>query len=743
MGSSAFAAGEEIVIETSPFSPANPTQWIDYSVANTQAAWLLNSVTCLKLLDYDEETGALVPEAAEAMPTVSPDGKTYTFTVRPGQWLQGSPSEPVTAESFKRAIERATSPFMAANLGSTPLPARPFVAGIEGSNDFYNGVGPFSGIQASGNVLTIQLSNPDPTFAKRISMPYFCGTRSDAPAGFVSGTPPHSGGPYFVAGTYAGGSGPTLEHTILLIPNGSYTGSRLQNLGTIRFVQHGHVDPEDYVLAAPAAYTPPAGVQIPPPTITSSVQIMALNTSRAPFDSMQMRRAASDAVNRIALSAVLGWQPTDQFVSPLLEGFEDVDAWPLAGNPAGAIANLAGATPAVTFCHDNSRAAVAALAETQLEAVGFQVTLVNPTQAPIFQSYFPYIGNPNNCDIAVGSFGPSYPDPSSILTSLFYGPTNPSFYNDPAFNARFGAASTMTPESARLHEYAGIDASAADMVLAIAMGYNVRRDAFADRIGCRIANNVLVGYAVNRLCIEVAETADPGGTISTGGDATPASPLQTSVTVPSGGDVTITQAQSDASELPARPEVRDRRDGAGQRPAEHRRGRRLPERHAGLGLPGSRRDVRRSRSVRRESNARSGWRRRDRRAYVTGEHLELRWLWHRQRAVPARRRAAHAEHGQGWTGGPGEVLAGRGLRARRTCRRLSEVRGWHVLGRANRRHRDDVERLRSELRVIRPVHVPLEDQQAVEWALPDLDPAVLRRPGAHGRLQVQVADSRA
>ena len=224
--SSALAAGEEIVVETSQFSPASPTQWIDYSVANTQAAWLLNSVTCLKLLDYDDETGALVPEAAEAMPTVSPDGRTYTFTVRARPVAPGESSEPVTAESFKRAIERATSPWMAANISPTTPPARPFVAGIEGSIDFYQETDPFSGIQASGNVLTIQLSSPDSTFPKRISMPFFCATRSDAPPGFASGVPPHSGGPYFVASTYAGGSGSTLEHMIILIPNGSYTGSR-------------------------------------------------------------------------------------------------------------------------------------------------------------------------------------------------------------------------------------------------------------------------------------------------------------------------------------------------------------------------------------------------------------------------------------------------------------------------------------------------------------------------------------
>ena len=284
-----------------------------------------------------------------------------------------------------------------------------------------------------------------------------------------------------------------FQHTIVLLRNTNYTGDRIQNLGTIRFVQQGSPLAEDYVAAAPPSYSPPSNVQIVP-TITTSVQMMALNTSRPTFASTTNRRAASYAVNRIALSGVLGWQPTDQFVSPLLPGYENSDVYPLAGNSATASSILAGETPSVTLCHDNSRAGVAALAESQLEAVGFQVTLVNPNP-PFPGNYFTYIGNPANCDIALLSVGPSYPDPSAILRPLFYGgsPTNFSFYSDSGFNARFDAAPAITPESARLHEYALLDAQIADQAPAIAMGYNLRRDAFADRIGCRIANHVLVG----------------------------------------------------------------------------------------------------------------------------------------------------------------------------------------------------------------------------------------------------------
>jgi peptide/nickel transport system substrate-binding protein len=550
-GSTATAAGEEIVVETAQLNPANPTQWIDYSVANTQAAWLINSVTCLKLLDYDEVTGALVPEAATAMPSVSADGLTYTFTVRAGQAFSGGPAEPVSAESFKRAIERATSPAMASSISPATPPARGIVAGIQGSSAFYAGTGPFSGIQASGNTLTIQLSARDATLPYRIAMPYFCATRADAPAGYT-GAAPHSGGPYFVSFANASGTQPNLQHEVVLLRNTAYSGNRLRNLGTIRVVQHGSALTEDHVHAAPTGFTGGPGVSVVP-NVTTGIQVMALNTSKAPFDTERMRQAAAHAVDRTALSATAGagWQPTDQFVSPLLPGHADANVYSLSANPAAATSLLNGATPSVTLCHPSGvRADVAAAAETQLEAVGFQVTRVNPTQPPIGQSYFAYIADPANCHLAMLQMLPDFPDGSRILHNLFRSPTNPSFFSDSAFNGRFDAMVGLTPESARLAEVADIDRDMAESAASIAIGHDRRHDAFANRIGCRFFSQVHFGYALNRLCISVEQSPEPGGTASTGDEATSAAPLQTSVTVPSGGAVTITQGVSTTTAPP-------------------------------------------------------------------------------------------------------------------------------------------------------------------------------------------------
>ena len=297
-------------------------------------------------------------------------------------------------------------------------------------------------------------------------------------------------------------------------------------------MEQGSALAEDHVHAAPTGYTAPPEVSVVP-NITTGVQIMAANTSKAPFNAENVRQAAAHALDRTALSNVAGagWQPTDQFVSPLLPGYADANVYSLTGNPAQATTLLAGATPAVTLCHPSGvRADVATLAETQLEAVGFQVTKLLPGG-----NYFAFIANPANCDLAMLQMLPDFPDGSRILNSLFRSSTNSSFYNDAAFNARFDAALAITPESARHAEVADMDNDMAASAVAIAIGHDRRHDAFANRIGCRFFSQVHFGYALNRLCINVEDTAPPGGTVSTGAEATPSAPMQTEVTVPSGG----------------------------------------------------------------------------------------------------------------------------------------------------------------------------------------------------------------
>ena len=89
---------------------------LDPAVAFNGAASQVVYATCATLLNYPDEPGAgglrLVPDAARALPTVSKDGRSYTFTIRPGMRFSPPSNQPVTAQTFKHTIERSVNPRM-------------------------------------------------------------------------------------------------------------------------------------------------------------------------------------------------------------------------------------------------------------------------------------------------------------------------------------------------------------------------------------------------------------------------------------------------------------------------------------------------------------------------------------------------------------------------------------------------------------------------------------------------------
>ena len=111
--------------------------------------------TCAGLVTYPDRPAPagtrLVPDVAQAMPTVSPDGRTYTFIVRPGFRFSPPSDAPVTAATFKHTIERALDP----QVGGY---AFGFMGDIFGMPAFEAGrTAHLAGITASGNRLQIRL----------------------------------------------------------------------------------------------------------------------------------------------------------------------------------------------------------------------------------------------------------------------------------------------------------------------------------------------------------------------------------------------------------------------------------------------------------------------------------------------------------------------------------------------------------------------------------------------------------
>ncbi|MDP9297547.1 MAG: ABC transporter substrate-binding protein [Actinomycetota bacterium] len=208
----------------------------DPALDSTWLAFQVEYATCARLLNYPDRTGTrgahLHPEVAASMPALSPDGRTYTFTIRPGYRFSPPSNQPVTAETFRFSIERALSPRM-----PRFAPGPRFIGDIAGETAFRAGrADHISGIMARGDVLAITLARQSADFLERLALPFFCPVPIGSPIGVpdvgaVMRAPGGqltipSAGPYYIADFNTG------EYMILK-RNPNYTGPRPHALDAI------------------------------------------------------------------------------------------------------------------------------------------------------------------------------------------------------------------------------------------------------------------------------------------------------------------------------------------------------------------------------------------------------------------------------------------------------------------------------------------------------------------------------
>ena len=169
--------------------------YLDPALAYTAPAWALLDTTCLRLMSYPDKPSPasfrLVSEAAVGPPKVSRDGKTYTFTVRPG--FRFSDGKPVRASAFARAITRVLSPAMAS-------PWAEQLSDVAGASDVRAGrAKAASGVSARGNILTIRFVRPPAAVDVRMAMPYMCAVPPSLPIDPEGRAEVPGRGPYYVA----------------------------------------------------------------------------------------------------------------------------------------------------------------------------------------------------------------------------------------------------------------------------------------------------------------------------------------------------------------------------------------------------------------------------------------------------------------------------------------------------------------------------------------------------------------
>ena len=513
--------GEEIRISTPRpvlnLDPATPTNVQDNEVLYA---------TCANLLGYPDEAGplggTLHPDVAAAMPSVSRDGRTYTFRIRSGFRFSPPSNEPVTAQTFKHTIERALSqPYTGW--------ADVAVKDIVGESAFRAGeASHISGIVASGSALRIRLNRPSGDFPTRISMSFFCPVPTTVgilrPS--VARAIPRDG-PYYVASI--------TGNRVLLLPNPNYGGNRPRRAARIVF-ESGAPTPQAVALAdrGQLDYLPPdfqgesllnvsgpldrrygagsaaarAGDQRYLYRAIPAWDGVVLNAARPLFRDVRMRRAVEYALDRRTLARDYADLPSDGIVPPAVPGFLAQLAYPLTPDLERA-RRLAGPhrRKAVLYYCTNGpfggtgHARVAALIRAELARIGMAVSIVAPPCAPNSR----YDAHSRRADLILASVFNPVLDPEPFLATVLLrdnglgSALGRGLWTQPRFLARVRLAHTLQG-TVRLDAYRQLDRDLLRAAPIAVFGSFYEGHYFSPRVGCRIIPPGVGAVDLGALC---------------------------------------------------------------------------------------------------------------------------------------------------------------------------------------------------------------------------------------------------
>ena len=489
VGGSAFAgSGAEPVIPEggtfrvnvtgTDFASLDPA--INY---DTDGAELLYA-TCAKLVNYPDRPaprGSVVqPEAASGMPTVSRDGRTYTFRV--SSEFRFSNGAPVRAADFEYTIRRVLDP-------RTHSPAVPFLRDLVA-------------YRASGDTLTLRLTRSAPDLLARLTMGFFCVVPEGTPIVARGLDTIPSAGPYYVASRTPGVS-------VTLKRNPYYSGPRPHHVDEIDFAvfQDGYTSTRQ-IAAGQADYDVHSvtgdlrrelaltygvnGTRFFAHPMVATDWIV-LNTSRPLFRSASVRRAVAYAIDREALVRAIGFLPgkvTQQILPPAMPGYRKVQLYPRRGDLQTAkrlMRNRRGT--AVLYVSDNPfDNAVAVVLIRELARINIDIT-VKPFYSAEYNRRIHRRGEP--FDMTLGGWVADYLDPYDFINVVLSGDNitatnnqNLSHFDDPTFNGRMDAAALLSG-SRRYAAYAKLDADLVrEAAPIIPYANNYRLDFVSKRTGC-------------------------------------------------------------------------------------------------------------------------------------------------------------------------------------------------------------------------------------------------------------------
>ncbi|HEY1478668.1 MAG TPA: ABC transporter substrate-binding protein, partial [Gaiellales bacterium] len=285
---------------------------LDPGLSYTNEGWEIFEATNDGLLTYvrtdDPKTSSnIVPDIATAMPKVSKDGLTYTFTLRTNVRFSPPVNRAVQPSDFKFSIER----LFRINSGGVG-----FYTGIVGADAYAKTKkGGISGIVANdaAHTITFHLTHPDGTFLAYLSIPFAFAVPKGTPDKDVSTIDKWrvATGPYMISKYVPKQSvtivrNPNFKQWTPNTPNGHMDGITIKIGITPDAAVNMTADNElDWYFEPIAAdrYTQ-LKAQYPDqvhPFVRNNVTYWVMNETKPPFDKLAVRKAVNYAIDRTAL----------------------------------------------------------------------------------------------------------------------------------------------------------------------------------------------------------------------------------------------------------------------------------------------------------------------------------------------------------------------------------------------------------------------------------------------------------
>ena len=453
--------------------------YIDPQLSYTVEGWEVMYNTYIPLLTYKHakgEAGAeVVPALAEAMPEVSPDGKTYTLKLRSN--MKYSDGTPIKASDFTYAVQRL---FKANSGGSV------FYETIVGASEYADGkADTISGIttdDATGDI-TIALTEASGTFDNLLALSFAAPVPPSTPLDAdATENPPPSSGPFTITKV-------ERPQTMTMERNPNFQSVKDAGASEVADAQVDKItitQNKNNSAQVTAVQQNQVDFMVDPPAADRLAEVKAkysdrfrleesintyyffMNTSKAPFNDLKVRQAINYAIDPEALNRVFGGRlhPTQQILPPGMPGYEEFTLYP-GPDMQKAKALIAEANPSdrdVTVWTDDEpdRKRIGEYYQDVLTQLGFNATL----KVIAGDVYWATIGNQSTPDVDTGfaDWFQDFPHPDDFFRPLLNGasilPTNGNNFsraNIPELDKKMNELATQQMSDDLKKQYAALD----------------------------------------------------------------------------------------------------------------------------------------------------------------------------------------------------------------------------------------------------------------------------------------------